>query len=139
MRTETNDNDIAKKYFRDPGDLIKQKEAAMRAELDDGNALIQKLRQQSDDNKEQNELYVQQKTFQNGQSGAFGPFDRQVLIMNTDGKTFTLLDNPTAMRLKKSGFINKQRQFVKQPSQEDLDTAAQPESGFLQGIFGGGE
>lgn len=58
--------------------------------------------------------------------------------MNTDGKTFTLLENPVAMRLKKAGFINKQRAFLKQPTQEDLDAAAKPETGgFLGGVFGG--
>lgn len=72
------------------------------------------------------------------QSATFGPFDRQVLIMNTDGKTFTLLQNPVAMRLKKAGFIDKQRSFIKQPTQEDLDSAAEPEAGgFWGGIFGG--
>jgi hypothetical protein len=71
--------------------------------------------------------------------GAFGPFDRQVLIMNTDSRTFTLLESPVAMRLKKAGFINDQRQFIKQPTQDDLDAAASPDNngGFLGGIFGG--
>jgi len=65
LRTETNDNDVAKKYFRDPSDLIKQKEAAMRAESEDaGNSLIEKLRQQSIDNQEKNDLYVARKTFE---------------------------------------------------------------------------
>ena len=65
LRTESNDNDIAKKYFSDPSDLIKQKEAAMRAESEDaGNTLIQKLRQQSIDNQEKNDLYVARKTFE---------------------------------------------------------------------------
>lgn len=68
MRTETNDNDIAKKYFADPSDLIKQKETVLRPEeSDDGNALIQKLKQQSVDNQEKNDLYVQRKTFENSQ------------------------------------------------------------------------
>lgn len=57
--------------------------------------------------------------------------------MNTDGKTFTLLENPMAMRLKKAGFIGKQRQFIKQPTQDDLDAAAKSDGGFLPGIFGG--
>lgn len=63
-RTDANDNDVAKRYFRDPSDLIKQKEAAMRENDDDGNALIQKLRQQSADNQEKNDLYVARKTFE---------------------------------------------------------------------------
>lgn len=73
------------------------------------------------------------------QSATFGPFDRQVLIMNTDGKTFTLLENPIAMRLKKAGFINKQRVFLKQPTQEDLDAAAKQDSGSLLGRLFGAE
>ena len=65
LRTEANDNDLAKKYFRDPSELIRQKEAAMRDVSDaDANALIQKLRKQSEDNREKNELYVQRKTFE---------------------------------------------------------------------------
>jgi len=68
LRTESNDNDIAKKYFRDPSDLIKQKEASMRAGSEDaGNSLIEKLRQQSIDNQEKNDLYVARKTFEAGQ------------------------------------------------------------------------
>jgi hypothetical protein len=39
----------------------------MKADSDDGNALIQKLRQQSIDNQEKNNLYVQRKTFENSQ------------------------------------------------------------------------
>lgn len=61
--------------------------------------------------------------------------------MNTDGKTFTLLENPQAMRLKKAGFIV-DRQFVKQPTEDDLTQALEDESsgfvGAIQGIFGGG-
>ena len=67
-RTEENDNDKAKKYFRDPSELIKAKEAAMRRnDEDEGNALIQKLRLQSEQNREKNDLAVQRKTFENDQ------------------------------------------------------------------------
>jgi hypothetical protein len=139
-RTEENDNDKAKKYFRDPTALLKEKEALMRESNDEGNLLIQKLRQQSRDNQEKNDLYVQRKTFENDQSGYMGPFDRQVLIMNTDGKTFTMLQTPQAMRLKDSGFIV-DRRFVKQPTDEELEQALIAEStglvGVIQGIFGG--
>jgi hypothetical protein len=31
-------------------------------------------------------------------------FVHTVVILNTDGKTFTLLENPQAMRLKKAGY-----------------------------------
>jgi hypothetical protein len=58
--------------------------------------------------------------------------------MNTDGKTYTLLDNPVAMRLKKAGFINNQRGFIIQPTQEDLDKASNKEPGFFTNILGGG-
>jgi hypothetical protein len=66
MRTQENDNDIAKKYFRDPAVLIQQQTTAMVRGSDDidGNTLIQKLRQQSIDNREKNDLYVARKTFE---------------------------------------------------------------------------
>ena len=79
LRTESNDNDIARKYFRDPSDLIKQREAALRAESEDaGNALIQKLRQQSLDNQEKNDLYVARKTFEADQVRYFMYFDSAI-------------------------------------------------------------
>ena len=170
MRTQENDNDVAKKYFRDPAVLIQQQKSAMLQGSDDvdGNSLIQKLRQQSIDNRERNDLYVARKTFEADQvqffgflalidhdfypwnfrlhfflnclslkSATFGPFDRQVLIMNTDGKTYTLLENPVAMRLKKAGFIDNQRSFIKQPTQADLDAASVTEPGLLDGLFAG--
>ena len=62
------------------------------------------------------------------QSATFGPFDRQVVILNTDGKTFTLLSNPQAMRLKQDGFI-KDRKFVTQPTEEQLEAALEAEEG----------
>jgi hypothetical protein len=46
----------------------------MTADSDDGNALIQKLRQQSIDNQEKNNLYVQRKTFENSQVRKKGYF-----------------------------------------------------------------
>jgi hypothetical protein len=64
--------------------------------------------------------------------------------MNVDGKTFTMLQNPQAMRLKKAGFINDRRQFINQPTPEQIDQALEPEQGnggvggFLSGILGGG-
>lgn len=65
-----------------------------------------------------------------------------MVILNTDGKTFTLLENPQAMRLKKAGFIE-DRRFVKQPSQQDLEDSKDNSNdggvlgGFVRGIFGG--
>ena len=54
--------------------------------------------------------------------------------MNTDGKTFTLLANPQAMRLKKDGFIEG-RQFVKQPTQEEIDQALEADGEGLAGAI----
>ena len=107
-------------------------------EEDNANTLIERLREQSVDNKEKNDLIVARKTFENDQSAAFGPFDKQVLIMNTDEKTFTLLENPQAMRLKKAGFIEG-RKFVKQPTEEQIEDALTQEEqlpGFLKDILG---
>jgi hypothetical protein len=75
------------------------------------------------------------------QGANFGPFMRQVVILNTDGKTYSLLQSPQAMRLKKDGLI-KDRQFVRQPTQDELDGAMDKEGdgvmGAIQGILGGG-
>ena len=69
----------------------------------------------------------------------FSSFLSQVVILNEDGKTFTLLQNPQAMRLKKLGYI-KDRKFVKQPSKEVIEQALESEdAGFgeiFKGIFG---
>ena len=68
MRTAENDNDVAKKYFRDPSTIVQQQKVAVLQKSDqdndDGNELIQKLRQQSEDNREKNDLYVARKTFE---------------------------------------------------------------------------
>lgn len=69
------------------------------------------------------------------QSASFGPFDSQVLILNEDGKGFTLLANPQAMRLKKAGFIENKK-FVKQPTQEEIDAALEAEPNLLDRFFG---
>jgi hypothetical protein len=50
-----------------------------------------------------------------------------------------LLANPQAMRLKNAGFISEDRKFIKQPTQEQLDNALEPESGgsgFLDRLLG---
>lgn len=142
-RTKDNDNDRASAYFVDPGNTQKQRQDAdLMIEESKGNALIQKLRQQSDDNREKNELQVLQKTLINDMSASFGPFDRQTVILNTDGRTFTLLENPQAMRLKNAGFIE-DRKFVKQPTEEEIAAAlVLPENegglgGLVKSIFGG--
>lgn len=144
IRTKENDNDKASKYFVDPSEKMRARQAqalASQEEDNEGNALIQKLRKQSLDNKEKNDLIVRQKTLLNDQSASFGPFDRQVVILNTDGKTFTLLQNPQAMRLKKAGYIE-DRKFIIQPSQQVIDDALEgKEEGLgdaIKGFFGGG-
>ena len=75
------------------------------------------------------------------QSASFGPFDRQVVILNTDGKTFTLLQNPQAMRLKKAGYIE-DRKFIIQPTQQVIEDALEGKEENLgdaiKGFFGGG-
>lgn len=58
------------KYFRDPTALIKAKEEEMK-DKEEGNALIDKLKRQSEENKEKNDLYVQRKTFENDQVCVF--------------------------------------------------------------------
>lgn len=62
--------------------------------------------------------------------------------MNADGKGFTLLQSPQAMRLKNDGLI-KDRQFVRQPTEEELEKALEATGPSLgdafQGLFGGGE
>ncbi|KAL7544674.1 hypothetical protein ACHAWF_008040 [Thalassiosira exigua] len=143
VRTVENDNDKALKYFKDPSAKVKERQEMMRRSADEdveGNALVQKLRAQSEENREKNDLAVRQKTLLNDQGASFGPFDRQVVILNTDGKTFTLLQNPQAMRLKKAGYIE-DRKFVIQPSQEVIDDALVGENfgDAIKGLFGGKE
>ena len=58
------------------------------------------------------------------------------MILNEDGKGFTLLENPQAMRLKKAGFIENKK-FVKQPTQEEIDAALKAEPNILDKFFGG--
>lgn len=145
-RTVQNDNDKAQKYFKDPSPEVKRRQERMLQSADDseGNALIAKLRQQSLDNKERNDDIVRARTLLNGQGANFGPFNGQVVILNTDGKTFTMLQNPQAMRLKKAGYIE-DRKFVIQPSQDVIDEALEGKNelgdavkGFF-GFGGGGE
>lgn len=150
QRTAENDNDKAKAYFRDPEPSLKQKYAAAQLQAlengetsttsigsnSEGNQLIEKLKQQSLDNKEKNEKSVRAITFQNDSGASFGPFDQQVLILNADGESFTLLKGAQAMRLKKAGYI-KDKRFVTQPTQETIDAAFDaPEEGGIGNIIG---
>lgn len=141
-RTVANDNDKAIKYFKDPSEEVKAKQNRMLQNIEEdseGNALIQKLRKQSADNKEKNDQTVLTKTLLNDSGASFGPFNSQVVILNTDGKTFTLLQNPQAMRLKKAGYID-DRKFIIQPTQVVIDEALEGEKGLgdtIKGFFGG--
>lgn len=149
-RTAENDNDKAKAYFRDPEQKLKEKYAASQLQAindsssgasmaanSEGNQLIEKLRQQSFDNKEKNDRAVRAITLQNDSSASFGPFDQQVLILNADGETFSLLKGAQAMRLKKAGYI-KDKRFVTQPTQETIDAAYDaPEGEGLGALLGG--
>ena len=139
LRTEENDNDKAKKYFRDPAELTKRRNEVLQGITEGGepNQLIEKLQRQTAENKEKNDIDVKVKTFMNDQAASFGPFDRQVVILNTDGETFTLLESPQAMRLKEAGFIQG-RKFVRQPTDEELEKALTREDrpGLAESILG---
>lgn len=68
MRTELNDNDKAKKYFRDPAEILREKNAVLRgSESEEGNALVEKLKAQTETNRERNKMEVEIKTFENDQ------------------------------------------------------------------------
>lgn len=138
-RTQENENDKSEKYFRQPTELVKRKDFEARtAESSEGNLLIERLKKQSEENSEKNELLVYQRTLMNDSSASFGPFDSQVLILNEDGKGFTLLANPQAMRLKKAGFIENKK-FIKQPTQEEIDAALESGPSILDRFFGSSE
>ena len=79
-RTAENDNDKATKYFKDPQANLKERYSASQLQsiddgtntetkkvvlASDGNELIERLRQQSIDNKERNDKIIRAKTLQN--------------------------------------------------------------------------
>lgn len=136
-RTAENDNDKAATYMGKPSDLVSQKdrEARRSSSEDAGNALIEKLKQRSEDNSEKNARLVEQRTQLNDASANFGPFSKSVLIENQNGIGFTLLENPQAMRLKKLGLIGSKKKFLRQPTQKELDDALiVPETSLLGSI-----
>lgn len=141
-RTTENDNDKADQYF---SKVISEREISSVARgtnvaSSEENELLKNLLKQTEENKERNAKLVRQKSIQNGMGASFGPFSKQVAILNLDGDTYTLLENPQAMRLKKAGYI-KDRKFVKQPSKEVIDAALESDSpNFIEsfkGILGG--
>lgn len=137
-RTAANDNDKATKYFNDPELKFqeKYKAAQLQAIEDkangvpsagspefDGNALVARLKEKSEENRAKNDSIVRQKTLQNNLGASFGPFSSKVPILNADGVDYTLLDAPQAMRLKKAGYIDGNKKFITQPPQEAIDEA----------------
>jgi hypothetical protein len=68
MRTEQNDNDKAKAYFGDPAAILREKKNVLRgSDTDEENAFVEKLKAQTEENKEKNRLDVERKTFENDQ------------------------------------------------------------------------
>ena len=53
--------------------------------------LVRSLKQKTEENRERNELAVKIKTAQNDDGANFGPFSRNMVVLNIDGETFTLL------------------------------------------------
>ena len=66
-RTTDNDNDKSNTYFKAAAESKLRKDSEALAAENEASTLIQKLRQQSSDNREKNDLLVQQKTFMNDQ------------------------------------------------------------------------
>jgi len=157
-RTSDNDNDKASAYFNDPELAFQEKYKARQLQAIederngvvydgqgfDGNALIARLKEKTEENRVKNDGIVRQKTLANNLGASFGPFSRTVPILNADGVDYTLLDAPQAMRLKKAGYIGAEKKFIEQPSQEVLDSVAAEaaDSGpakigrFVKGLFG---
>ena len=70
LRTAQNDNDKSLEYFKDPSEEVKRRQAKVIAggvEEEEGNELIQRLRRQSEENREKNENEVRIKTLMNDQ------------------------------------------------------------------------
>ena len=68
LRTSENENDVSEKYFQQPTELVKRKDYASRTQTpadEEGNALIERLKKQTEDNREKNELIVKQRTMIN--------------------------------------------------------------------------
>jgi len=161
-RTAENDNDKATKYFNDPELKFQEKYRAAQlqaiedernglpkagsAEFD-GNALVARLKKQTEENRIKNDAIVRKQTLQNDLGASFGPFSKTVPILNADGVGYTLLDNPVAMRLKKAGFIDNSKKFITMPPQETIDRAYEDSQtstlsrigGFIDGILGNDE
>jgi len=148
-RTSENDNDKATKYFNDPELKFQEKYKASQLQAIedkangvppagspefDGNALIARLKEKSEENREKNDSIVRQKTLQNNLGANFGPFSSKVPILNADGVDYTLLDAPQAMRLKNAGYIDGNKKFITQPPQEAIDEAlaASEDSGIAK-------
>lgn len=68
IRTAENDNDRSNKYFRQPTDVLQRnKDSTNDNDPDKDNVLVEKLRKQTEENREKNALIVKQKTLLNDQ------------------------------------------------------------------------
>ena len=74
--------------------------AQMEAELE--SPLVARLRKQTQDNAEKNARQVDINSFQNSQSGEFGPFSRWVPVSLQDGRTYVLVQAGEYEALKKA-------------------------------------
>ena len=68
FRTEQNDNDKANKYFSYTSKALRERNEVLQGSAEgESNALIERLKQQTEDNREKNKLDVERKTFENDQ------------------------------------------------------------------------
>ena len=81
-RTAENDNDKASKYFGDPPSVPKSQNDKMN-DPDEGNELILKLRQQTEENREKNAQIVRQRTLLNDQvrNANFTSFQKEYRLL----------------------------------------------------------
>lgn len=95
-RTADNDNDKSEKYFQTPTEMVKRKDLKAQMESEsEGNELIQKLRLQTEANREKNELAVQQRTLLNDSVSIVG---RQVMTrLRATWPTFFIAHSPLAL------------------------------------------
>ena len=82
QRTAENDNDKASKYFGDPPSVPKSQNDKMN-DPDEGNELILKLRQQTEENREKNAKIVRQRTLLNDQvrNANFTSFQKEYRLL----------------------------------------------------------
>ena len=94
----------------------------------DNNPLINKLLQQSSDNKEANQVLIDKKTFSASVNGYESPLSSTKMVMNADGKTFSFLPSDQYSKLKKQELI-RDDVFVRNPTADEL-TETEHKSGL---------